>query len=445
MAMSRYRGSRASLFLPALLLSACGTLQLGLEQTATASENLASTVSALSTENADLATLAAAAGSGMGSPEPIPGTPTSTPSPTAPLPPSAFWESMGVDPDTVVPVLLHTNPDFRWLGDIGTMHLNGTRFSQLSTYAFNLDPVVSPDGRRIAYRSVPNSIVSSADRSSRIHQGVYNIWVLSTDGSQAWQLTASEEQRGLQVWSPDSQNVAFSEGDEGLLVEMVVESISRVELAAGAFAPRYRPDGGGIGFVTAEGGLAWVDRVGQRHDVVPAAALTKKATVLEFDWLPDGQHVVYSLAEETGQPLEGPLGVRYTIWVAESDGSRSWKITEGARVVEASPNGRMVLAFSGSGYGDACGVDRQLSFLVLAPDLRSAELVSVDEFQRPSATVSQSESFYPVGRPTWATGQVALSEFDFACEGQGGPVAGRYLVDPIGRRMIQVTRADLSP
>lgn len=109
--------------------------------------------------------------------------------------------------DVLVPLQTHgENPPNRY-GDIAVVRLNGTGYRQLTTYRYNREPVLSPDRMRIAYRSVPSTIVYGDELSVRLLAGNFNIWVITVDGEQAWQLTAGEQPRSIPIWSPDSQSV----------------------------------------------------------------------------------------------------------------------------------------------------------------------------------------------------------------------------------------------
>ncbi|HWP99025.1 MAG TPA: hypothetical protein VNK92_01020, partial [Vicinamibacterales bacterium] len=97
------------------------------------------------------------------------------------------WMNVDVSPDgrTIV---------FDLMGDIYTMPIEGSGASPArrltSGPAFDMQPRFSPDGRRIAF---------SSDRD-----GLWNIWVMDTDGSNARQV--SSERRWFvnsPTWSPD--------------------------------------------------------------------------------------------------------------------------------------------------------------------------------------------------------------------------------------------------
>jgi len=111
--------------------------------------------------------------------------PTETPpEPTASPPPTSPAGGGEVGPGLAA-VLVRPEQWRPNLGDIALVRADGSGLQQLTDYRYNADPVLSPDGRRIAYRSVPSSITSLPEPGPRLADGYYNIWVITSDGTQA--------------------------------------------------------------------------------------------------------------------------------------------------------------------------------------------------------------------------------------------------------------------
>jgi hypothetical protein len=322
------------------------------------------------------------------------------------------------------------------LGDIALVRADGSGLRQLTEYRYNADPVLSPDGQRIAYRSVPSSITSLAEPGPRLVDGYYNIWVITSDGEQARQLSNSEAVRSIPTWSIDGQRVAFSQGEDGELLEFDVGNGDSRRVGVGIFDPKTRPDGNGFGFLAAEGGLAWLDNEGVRQDIVAATALPAQHQILDFDWRPDGQAVLYTLADLSEQVFDSTLGIKYSVWQATMDGAKPVKLADGARNPRVSPDGRTAAVLTGSGYGDACIVDQGLAFLALEPGANLVDMADLAGY--PPETVMGS--FYPLANVTWSSGQNALVEFGLTCDEDRGK-AGMYLVNSQARQMVQVRPA----
>ena len=282
------------------------------------------------------------------------------------------------------------------------------------------------------------SITTLANPGDKLQAGYYNIWVITVDGTQAWQLTNSELSRSVPVWSLDSRKLAFTEGPNSMLVEIEVDTQSRREIIPAT--PRYQPNGNGIGYIMAGGGLAWVDTTGGIHTLVPTVTLPMSTTVHDFDWMPNGQHVVYTLADESERHRPTTLGIKYSVWIVQASSLATTKLTGPSfgdpHNLQVSPDGRVVAAKVGSGFYDAGMVDLYRAFLYLAPDFKSAQVVTVEHFQgRPN-----KGDFYPVSDARWISSRLVLARFSIA----GFPPTavdkeGTYLIDPIARRMVQIT------
>jgi Tol biopolymer transport system component len=429
----------AGAFLLILILAACTTAELAPTMT-----------SVVVPEDTPIAeTPTAVATNPVVTTEPTP-TPTVTATNTVPSPTETPAEQATATPEPnlgggapddppsseVVPILVRPEQWRPGLGDIAVLWPDGSGLKLLTTYHYNADPVLSPDGQRIAYRSVPSTITSLPEPGPRLSEGYYNIWVITTDGEQAWQLTSSEAARSVPSWSADSQRVIFSQGESGELVEVDVDLQDRRVITQSAFNPKVRPDGSGVGFITRDGGLAWIDASGSTFDIVPSSSLPPNTVVNDFDWLPDGQGLVYTLADLSEQIGGSTLGIKYGVWVNDVDGSMPVLLADGARNAKVSPNGQTVAVLTGSGYADACFVDQRLAFLYLDPERAEAELVDMGDLNGFPGSIAMG-SFFPLANVTWSSGQQALVEFGLTCE-EDRSSAGWYLIDSQSRQMLQV-------
>jgi Tol biopolymer transport system component len=365
--------------------------------------------------------------------------PTATPTPYPPLPTLApeFWATVGSPRYTRIAI--QTGNGFSPFSDIAVRSIGDTHLIQITNYGFNADPALSPDGQLIAYRSIPKSIAALGNRDSRLYAGYYNIWLITIDGNQAWQLTASEMRRSKPMWSSDSRRLTFSEGEgsESILVEVQADSRLRREIIRGASAPRFRPDGNGIGYITARGGLAWIDASDTIHLLIPADTLPISTTVDDFEWLPDGQHIVYTLANNSNPNV--PFGKRYSVWIARTDGTEQLKLigpsTSNLSNLKASPDGQTISAISSS-YGDACFAGSAAVFLLLAPDYQSTQIVGVASFE---GGPTQGIDLYPVSDINWISSRLAFANFGITCNPDQSK-AGMYLIDLATRHLTQIGR-----
>jgi Tol biopolymer transport system component len=182
--------------LPLVLVSAvaCGRVEVGVVETPAGSPDLAATVSALSTENARLATQAA-------------------PSPTTAQPPALGW--------------------LAWVqgGDVWVRHLPDGEPQRLTTDGRNLGPRWSPSGDWLAYR-----------------KGESQVWVYDLDGGVARSLNEGSTVEAFD-WSPVADQIAYASGAE-LYVENADGTARMTVLAEDLPGPGRGPQG-------RIGGLEW--------------------------------------------------------------------------------------------------------------------------------------------------------------------------------------------
>lgn len=349
---------------------------------------------------------------------------------------NSTWFSAGDLQDTLIPFLTHPHSDSPQFGDIATMHADGSGVTRLTTYGYNADPVLSPDGQRIAFRSVPRSALSLPDAGPQLHSRQYNISMITLDGALARQFTHSAEIRSVPVWSPDSRRLAFSQGAEGRLIEIDVQTGYARDLAAGAYSPRYQPAGDGIAFITTAGGLTWITLDGLQQQLISESQLPDNAVIYDFDWLPDNRGLLFTIRQDD---IERSAPPQFTLFIASLDGSEPVRLAEDVRQIKLSPDGLTLAALRGSGWSDSCFVDAQLSFMQLSPDFTTAAPSDLDSFTGfPRITAQQI--FYPLANLTWISNQYAFGEFELTCTTDRAS-AGSYLIDPAHHRMIQIKAA----
>ena len=109
-------------------------------------------------------------------------------------------------------------------------------------------PEVSPDGKWVAYG------ISTPDMEA--NRGVSNIWLVSTSGGDAIQLTQSGKD-SAPSWSPDGKTLAFVSGRDGTSQVYVIsmeggEAKKLTTLSTGADLFKWSPDGKSIAFTSAD-------------------------------------------------------------------------------------------------------------------------------------------------------------------------------------------------
>ncbi len=109
-----------------------------------------------------------------------------------------------------------------------------------------LPPEVSPDGKWVAYG------ISTPDLEA--NRSVSNIWIVSTSGGDAIQLTQSGKD-SAPSWSPDGKTLAFLSGRDGTSQVYVIsmeggEAKKLTTLSTGADLFKWSPDGKSIAFTS---------------------------------------------------------------------------------------------------------------------------------------------------------------------------------------------------
>ena len=226
--------------------------------------------------------------------------------------------------------------------EIFTANSDGTGSRQITDTlgdTSSWDPVLSPDGTRIAFR----------------RGFVYgSIYVIATDGSEPVPVIRDTDRWDLPVWSPDSTRLAYStatrysEGIESNHIAVVnadgdgAESLTSDHETLGegrAVCPAWSPDGTHIAFAGRPGGESgdleiWVmDADG--------ASITQLTDNLDSEgcplWSPDGTRLLYTIyrdLDEIFPPTE--------IWVMDADGTGQRMLAERGESPAWSPNGSRI-------------------------------------------------------------------------------------------------------
>lgn len=213
------------------------------------------------------------------------------------------WSSLDVTPDGKSII-------FDMLGDIYKVSIEGgDAVSLTQDFAWNIQPSVSPDGKKIAFIS---------DRG-----GLSNVWVMNIDGSDLKQIS-NEKSNTIHApkWSPDGQYIAAMKG-----------IMSRRSIAAGEIW-LYHHAGGDAG-----SGIKVIKRPGGNKE---------QNNIADPSFSPDGKYLYYTQSTSPGSvfsynrdPLKGIFAVkRYDLEKGESETYISG--TGGAVVPVSSPGGKYV-------------------------------------------------------------------------------------------------------
>jgi dipeptidyl aminopeptidase/acylaminoacyl peptidase len=240
-------------------------------------------------------------------------------------------------------------------------------------------PVISPDGRRVAFTI----------RDANWDDNAYHtdIWLADASGGDVRQLTSGKKSSGSPAWAPDSSRLAFaSERDEKRQIYLIdprggegQKLTSIDEGVIGSFA--WSPDGSSIAFTSAEPKSQavkerektfgeydvegqdfrmthlWVINVATREE----RRLTNGAfTVGQFSWSPDGTRIAFDHRVNTDVSNGGTAdisivtvrdaSIRPLVTTEGPDSNPIWS-PDGASIAFESAMGKPFFYYTNSGIG----------------------------------------------------------------------------------------------
>jgi Tol biopolymer transport system component len=163
-------------------------------------------------------------------------------SPPRPTPTASA--TLGPEPGLIAFAWDRASPNEDMAMDIYTIRNDGSHLTRLTdTTGFDGNPVWSPDGTRILFRS------------ERPGEPNTNVFVMNADGSDQRALTSFAEGAGPARWAPDGHQIVFSGGvgGEQAIFVMAVSGGTPHQLTqpnrnGGEFDPAWSPDGTTIAF-----------------------------------------------------------------------------------------------------------------------------------------------------------------------------------------------------
>jgi TolB protein len=233
------------------------------------------------------------------------------------------------------------------LGDyeIYAMAPDGSRLTNLTqSWADDLAPVWSPDGQRIAFVSLRDTL------AGKWGMGPRSIYVMEFDprtgaaGPNVARLTDEEMNAGWPTWAPDSARVAF-ESDRSGSLDIWAASLDGTGLTnltdhpAEDRFPAWSPDGTKIAFTSNRGGNfdVWV----MNADGTEPVNLTHEPGPDRFAmWSPDSQRITFNTRRDGNQE----------VYVMDADGANQTNLTQAPDSTEGladwSPDGQRLVIYS---------------------------------------------------------------------------------------------------
>jgi Tol biopolymer transport system component len=233
------------------------------------------------------------------------------------------------------------------LGDyeIYAMAPDGSRLTNLTqSWADDLAPVWSPDGQRIAFVSLRDTL------AGKWGMGPRSIYVMEFDpqtgaaGTNVARLTGEDMDAGWPTWSPNGARVAFG-SDRGGNPDVWVVNLDGTGLAnltehpADDQFPAWSPDGSKIAFTSNRGGNldVWV----MDADGSDPVNLTNTPGPDRYAmWSPDGQRIAFNTRRDGDQE----------VYAMGANGEDQTNLTQAPDSIEGladwSPDGRRLVLYS---------------------------------------------------------------------------------------------------
>ena len=187
-------------------------------------------------------------------------------------------------------------------------------------------PVVSPDGRLVAFTS---------DRS-----GSEDVYVIASDGTNERRVTTTPDAEGNLAWTPDGKRILFVtfKDDRSRLfaIEPTGTNVEELAVVPGR-APTLSPDGKRLLYMAGTW-TATVLTVADRDGSNPHAITDGSSVAWNAHWSPDGKRIAFTSRDEPKSEL--------AIFVMNADGTARKQLTHvpaeegGAQLPAWSPDGR---------------------------------------------------------------------------------------------------------
>ena len=288
-------------------------------------------------------------------------------------------------------------------GDIFVYDLKNGDNKKLTDHKYNSDPVISPDGTKVAYLSTPQTIIDTNQLKTNF-ANVYkykNIWIINSDGTNPIQITNDLKKRSGISWHKTvngSLEIIFEQ--DGKLIKYDLKNNDFSSLSDGS-SPIFAHNSSYFAYLTNEGKTLNM----QPDGLLKSFQHDKK--ISDLNWSYDNKHIFFTSIDTSDQQGHtSTLRLKYAIWYYSPYTQNATQITEYQDLINLptiSPDGRYLVAKQGHGYFDAGMSGLRLVVLPLKEDLTVEKEIYLKEFQGPEDFNKNKDqgSDFPETLPIW--------------------------------------------
>lgn len=131
--------------------------------------------------------------------------------------------------------------------------------------------------------------------------------------------------------------------------------------------------------------------------------LIKTHEIEDLAWLPDSKHIVYADTEWPQRENCDNHNIQHTLWMVDAATSQQFQIGSSAENLHSplvSPDGKYIAAISGTGFGDACGIDLKLAWVEFDSSFQQIHSFHLQDFAG-IPVVANNPMIFPASHGVW--------------------------------------------
>lgn len=316
-------------------------------------------------------------------------------------------------------------------GDVYVFDLSNNQTKKLTNYGYNTSPILSPDGSKVAYLSVPEAVVKSGEvqkfAGSGLFQhpislnGEYNVWIINSDGTDPIKVTNSLKSRSNLSWYSGYINTSylllFKEDNNWIRYDLRQKNQSASSLSEEDL-PTYMHNSGYYAYLTNNG---------KTLNVQPTDGYLKTIDhpykIITLDWSKDNRYALFTSVDDSERTGLSTLGLKYAIWYYDSWNNKIEAITsykERNHSPKISPDNTYIATLQGTGYADAGNIDLRLA-IIKVTNFVVQKTILLSDFKGSDYFEKHKGFMFPVGNIVWLNNKELFVQLDALVDPQPNP------------------------